>query len=358
MSGRRPVSAERRARIERAVRELDFVPRASARALRSSRTGVLALVVPFRSGASDRVRSRFIMEVAAAAAARHYDVLLITATAGMAEIRRVVRNGMVDGLIVMDVDESDRSPRLLAELGRPVVLMGHPNDPCGLPSVDLDTFAAGALAARWLRSLGHERIALLGGRAELYDQGVAYLCNSRAGFAAALEGTGVEAAFHPVGSGLAGARRVVRRIASGPERCSAVAIHNDDALVALTHALGALDESPVAVAICPEHVVHESGIPLACIPVPVEALSKRCVELLMAGIAGEAAETVLFPPRLVTPDGSEVDLGSLPGSPPERSEALEHGALSVAALGRSLHRSPARAAPPARRPGSGRQPRC
>lgn len=260
------------------------------------------------------------MEVAAAAAARHYDVLLITATAGMAEIRRVVRNGMVDGLIVMDVDESDRSPRLMAELGRPVVLMGHPNDPCGLPSVDLDTFAAGALAARWLRSLGHERVALLGGRAELYEHGVAYLCNARAGFAAALEGSGIEAQFHPVGTGLAAARRIVRRIATGPARCSAVAIHNDDALVTLTHALGTLEDPPDAVAICPEHVVLEAGIPLARIPVPVEALSRRCVDLLMAGIAGETGETVLFPPRLVTPDGSEVEPDSLPGALPERSQ--------------------------------------
>ena len=48
LSGRRPISAETQARVKAAIAELGYHPHAGARALASSRTSVLALVVPLR----------------------------------------------------------------------------------------------------------------------------------------------------------------------------------------------------------------------------------------------------------------------------------------------------------------------
>ena len=46
LSGRRPISAQTRERVQAAIAELGFHPHAGARALASRRTNVLALVVP------------------------------------------------------------------------------------------------------------------------------------------------------------------------------------------------------------------------------------------------------------------------------------------------------------------------
>ena len=50
LSGKRPISDETRQRIERSIQELGYHPHAGARALASSRSNVLALVIPLRTG--------------------------------------------------------------------------------------------------------------------------------------------------------------------------------------------------------------------------------------------------------------------------------------------------------------------
>ncbi|MEU4601960.1 LacI family DNA-binding transcriptional regulator [Kribbella sp. NPDC023972] len=47
LSGKRPISAETRQRVEDAIAELTYQPNAGARALRGRRTNVVALVVRF-----------------------------------------------------------------------------------------------------------------------------------------------------------------------------------------------------------------------------------------------------------------------------------------------------------------------
>ena len=49
LSGKRPISQATRHRVEKAIRDLGFSPHAGARALASSRTNVLGLVVPLRA---------------------------------------------------------------------------------------------------------------------------------------------------------------------------------------------------------------------------------------------------------------------------------------------------------------------
>ena len=108
-SGKRPISAETRARVERAVRELDYRPHAGARALASQRTQVLALMAPLRVDVNVGVIMQFVTGVVTRAQSFKHDVLLLTQD-DHDGIERVAAGSMVDAVIMMDVEAED--PRL------------------------------------------------------------------------------------------------------------------------------------------------------------------------------------------------------------------------------------------------------
>ena len=115
LSGRRPISAETQARVKAAIAELGYHPHAGARALASSRTSVLALVVPLRVDVSVPVIMQFVTAVVTAARTYNHDVLLLTKDEGTAGLERVAGATMVDALIVMDVQLDDLGQGRLAQ---------------------------------------------------------------------------------------------------------------------------------------------------------------------------------------------------------------------------------------------------
>lgn len=324
MSGRRYVSDDRRERVLEAIAALDFVPHAGAQALRSRETGVIGLAIPFRRKRSDRVLSAFIIEVAHRATERGRELLLLTAPTGTNQIRRVARTGMVDGVVVMDVDEVDRSPAVLAELGHPIVLMGAPEDPHGLPFLDLDTYSAGALAAEWLLARGHREVGLLGGDSRLYERGTAYLLRGRRGVADAVGKAEARMHFQPVEPGPVAARRSVRSLLEAAPELRGLIVHTDEALPHVAAVLA--EERPEAdvVAICADQLIAELPVAAAYVPVPVAELARGCVDALLCAVEGAKPQSGLLAARLVEahghPPGAERSVVA-GGSPRDRPRA-------------------------------------
>src|SRR3954469_11295187 len=155
LSGRRPISAETRARVKAAIAELGYHPHAGARALASSRTSVLALVVPLRVDVSVPVIMQFVTAVVTAARTYNHDVLLLTKDEGTAGLERVAGAAMVDALIVMDVESDDARVPALLGLRQPSVLIGLPTEPTGLSCVDLDFEATARACVDHLAGHGH-----------------------------------------------------------------------------------------------------------------------------------------------------------------------------------------------------------
>lgn len=82
LSGKRSISAATQRRVEASIRELGYRPHAGARALASSRSNVLALVMPLRSGIHVPVQMQFAGAVATTARRHDHDVLLLTQEEG------------------------------------------------------------------------------------------------------------------------------------------------------------------------------------------------------------------------------------------------------------------------------------
>ena len=104
LSGKRSVSTSTRRRVERSIELLDYHPHAGARALASSRSNIIALMVPLRGDMYVPVMMEIAIAVTTTARRFGYDVLLLTNEEGPEGVRRVEVSALADAMILMDVN--------------------------------------------------------------------------------------------------------------------------------------------------------------------------------------------------------------------------------------------------------------
>ncbi|GAA3873001.1 LacI family DNA-binding transcriptional regulator [Tessaracoccus defluvii] len=187
LSGKRSISSEMKARVQAAVRELEFYPSASGRALATARTNTLALLAPMAENATPEVALQFVSGVVQSARSFGYDILLVTGEEAFTSIDRLDRARQVDGFVILDVEDSD--PRVLAlqENGAACVLVGMPEGVTDLDRVDLDWREAGTSLLEALAGAGHRHVGLVGAPSVAYDLGMTYAARFRDGVAAAAQ---------------------------------------------------------------------------------------------------------------------------------------------------------------------------
>ncbi|WP_037675322.1 LacI family DNA-binding transcriptional regulator [Streptomyces griseus] len=303
LSGKRPISEETRLRVEAAIRELGYRPHAGARALASSKSNVLALVVPLRAGMHVPVVMQFAVSVVTTARKHDHDVLLLTQEEGDEGLRRVADTALVDALIVMDVQLDDPRLPLLRSLERPSVMIGFPSDAAGLTCIDLDFRAAGEVCVDHLARLGHRVVALVGSPPEVYVRRTAFAQRVVQGFTAAADRSGLASTVHPCETGPGAARRVAERLLREQPALTGVVVHNEPVLEPLIDAfeqLGLRVPGDLSVtAICPDELAESVRVPVTSVALPSAEVGERAVELLMRRLGGDdVPEATLLPPRL------------------------------------------------------------
>lgn len=116
LSGKRPISAETRRRVEAAVRELGYRPQSGAPAHGGSK--VLAVAGPLRTGVHVPATTRVTRPVVTAALGYDHDVALLTHEEGLTHLREPAP---ADALVLMDIGLHDPRLPLLRSLNRPSV---------------------------------------------------------------------------------------------------------------------------------------------------------------------------------------------------------------------------------------------
>lgn len=175
LTGKRPISEETRKRVEGAIAELTFQPNAGARALASQRTRVIGLMAPFAVHNDHSGLLPFVETIAGGVRAHDHDLLLVTSDEGAAGMSRVVGRRIVDALVVMEVEARDERLEVAAALDVPVILIGVPEEPAGLPCVDLDFETAAALCVEEVVASGCTSAVLLGYSARAIERDINYV---------------------------------------------------------------------------------------------------------------------------------------------------------------------------------------
>lgn len=303
LSGKRPISAETRARVEASIRELGYRPHAGARALASSKSKVLAMVVPLRAGINVPVVMRFAVSVVTTARAHDHDVLLLTQEEGEEGLRRVADTALVDALIVMDVQLDDPRLPLLRTLDRPSVLIGFPASADGLTCIDLDFKAAGELCVDHLAGLGHRVVGLIGSPPEVYVRQTSFAQRVLQGFTSAATRHGMTSTVHPCEATPRAAREVAERLLRDHPALTGVVIHNEAILEPLLDAfehLGLRIPTDLSItALCPDTQATTLRVPVTSIAIPAAEVGEQAVHLLMKKLNGTPVpQSTLLPPRL------------------------------------------------------------
>lgn len=159
------INADTRARIAAAAAELGYQPDHRARALRLSRSGAVALIVPEVNNAIFGGLHSGIQEVCQA---RKTAVLLgqLNASDRSADsLSRLIGNGRVDGVILQRAEDyDDASLQAALNISVPTVLFNSRLDG-HIGSLVLDDPASVRVAVEHLRSLGHVDIGFIAGAA-------------------------------------------------------------------------------------------------------------------------------------------------------------------------------------------------
>ena len=155
------VTPATRERVERAVRELGYVPNAIAGSLRSRRSKTIGLIIP---DVTNPFFSELALHVERSAAAAGYNVILGNSDNSADRQRHYLRAlavRRVDGIILVPAREIGPS----FEFGIPVV--GVDREVGGRPFVASDNRAGAKGAIEYLHRLGHRLIACVAGPKDL-----------------------------------------------------------------------------------------------------------------------------------------------------------------------------------------------
>jgi LacI family transcriptional regulator len=236
------VAPETRRRVEQAIRRVGYVPNGPARQLRGLPSPIvgsitLDLANPFYAEVNRGIEDR-LAEAGCLVLACSTDLLATKEK----QILSLLREQGVRGIIISPIDPEPASLLEMSGHGTPVVLIDQPRGDLDLCAAAVDHPHGGRLAAEHLLSLGHRRLAYLGG---VVDAGP--VTQRREGIRAALAAGGLDPdralldirmPIHPPPL-VEAAAAAVAQILSAVPRPTAVVCLNDTAALGVLRGLDA-----------------------------------------------------------------------------------------------------------------------
>ncbi len=307
INGTRPISEETRERIFAAMQELGYRPHALARGLASKRSHIIALLFPAPERGYGSTELDFVTSAADTASDNGYSLVLWSSEMrDMGELRQLIQQGLVDGVVVMEVYQHDARIDLLRQIGFPFSMIGRCADTTGLGYVDIDFEQTARDAVQYLAGLGHTRIAFLNHSAVEFDAGYGPAVRAHEAFEQVMRTAGLDpitrlcrAAPH------AGYDAMYELLAAHPDLTALVSM-NERAIPGVMRAVAEQgwripDDFSLIVTVSSPRVAEMMTPPLTTADSPGVELGKLGVELLIQQLdADETSESqVLLPCPLV-----------------------------------------------------------
>ena len=187
LNNTRPVSDDKRARVQAAIAEMHYVPSAPARSLKAKATSTIGLVVPNNT---NPYFAEFARCTEGSLKRRGYRVFLCNSDNNVVtqrECLRALHQNRIDGLIVASVDDNESIAEDLKAVRVPVVIVDRPVAGLDADLVQIDHEAGAMMATHHLLDLGHTRIGCIAGERETAVSAIRV-----AGFKRAMAERGVE----------------------------------------------------------------------------------------------------------------------------------------------------------------------
>ncbi|MDZ7268244.1 MAG: LacI family transcriptional regulator [candidate division KSB1 bacterium] len=319
------ISPETRAKVLKAIKEMNYQPHAMARNLARRRTHTIGAIVPFFTG---YFYVELLRSIQTAISRHKYDLVLY----GVDDLQKkehffkhVLQQRRVDGVLLVSMRLSDLYSRQYLQRKLPLVLVDayHPAH----VSITVNNEEGACLAVRHLLHLGHRHIAMINGHSDSRPAQ-----ERRAGYLRALQEAGLTprpewilssdalaeegAALNDGFNKSAGELCMRRLLAAGLPRPAAVFVASDIQAVGAIRAIqqhGLRVPQDIAV-VGFDDVELAELIGLTTMKQPISEMGELAVERLMVQINGEPVSTQRqhrFDTRLVVRDTCGAKLKSL-----------------------------------------------
>jgi DNA-binding LacI/PurR family transcriptional regulator len=305
LSGKRPISAEVRQRVLQAIEELGYQPHALARALATKQTRTIALLYPALLSEISEPHLEFVGGVLQATNLKNYGLLLWTAPNEDQEVLRMIQQGFVDGLVLMEVRLDDPRVRMLREQNYPFTMIGHGAENEGIHFVDLDFDYALHTCVEYLASLGHTHLAFINNSSELFELGLGYVVRSENAFCQALERWGLEGTSRFCESNAQAGYAATEELLKHNPAITAIIVLNawvNGGVIRAIYDRGLkIPEDISLVGIISPRMAEMTVPPLTTIDFPYTAMGYRGAELLIRQLEGETGtiQELLKPPLTI-----------------------------------------------------------
>ncbi|MFB9187033.1 LacI family DNA-binding transcriptional regulator [Dactylosporangium sucinum] len=313
INGVQTVDPELRRTVERAIAATGYVPNLAARSLVTRRTDSIALVVsePERSGYETPFLTRmftdpYLGRVTAGAqeVLRPLGIHLVIFLAdppARPHLLRYLRQGHVDGALLISSHADDPLPAQLVDLGVPVVLSCRPGRPVNTSFVDVDQRAGVRMAVDRLASLGRRCLATITGP---LDMPAAQ--DRLSGFEEAAAAHGLGTPLHVEGDFTrAGGERAVRKLLASAPEVDGIFVANDlmadGALRVLQESGRRVPDDVAVIGFDDSTAATECHPPLSTVRQPVEEMAGEMAQLLLTRLREptRSPRSVIFNPELV-----------------------------------------------------------
>lgn len=307
LTGARPISDETKDRVEAAMAELGYTPNAMAQALARRQAGLLALLFPIRERGFNASDFDYVESATKVTAEQGYQMLLWpNAVEDTDSLNKIAGQGLVDGVILMEVREKDPRVDTLREAKIPFVLIGRTNDSDDLTYVDADFALWGPMAIEHLAALGHKHIGMISAQPDLFNAGYGPGVKTEASVLAAAKMVGATVLIKHVNSSMRAGYQALEELYSEMPEMTAILGLNEPAIIGALEAASAKGiRIPEDLSVLTFGISEEAAtmtMPAqSSLGVDGEALGTMAAEFLLARLAGDGRTTLqhLAPPLMV-----------------------------------------------------------
>ncbi|MDN4484441.1 LacI family DNA-binding transcriptional regulator [Demequina sp. SYSU T0a273] len=312
LSGERPISEATRDRVRAAIAELGYTPNALARGLAGGWRGMIGLHWPLGDRPISTTESEYIAAVSDAARRRGFHLLLWSNPVDETdEWKLVLSQGLVDGVVLMEVVTDDPRLPVLDKLGTPYVIVGRDDARPEANHVDADFDDLAERAVAYVGEHGHRELVLLSQTEQIDRSGYGPVSRMRRSLERASGRAG--ARLHTVHAPLSirGGRQAfldMRRIA--PEATCVLEV-NEPATIGLLESVTAagldVPRDLSVLALNQGRVAMEMVVPeLSDVSAPPHEISARAVGALIDRVEGASADPIAELVRAATTERQSV----------------------------------------------------